>query len=357
MSRKAVSAFSVESAFVALESLTNSTGPRRPTSSIRCGRPGNAVSPAWICSLESPSARAATATATAAFCQLCAPRSEPMPLTSASAAPSVIADDAVAHRERFGAEHVAVGHVHAHEVGAAPARRWPGSAPSSTPTTARAAPWISRSLIAAYCSMVPWRSRWSGVMFISTPTLGSRRRRQVDLERRHLDHVDALGGGRLQRQDRGADIAAHLDVAARLGEDVGDQRRRGRLAVGAGDRHERRVRRQRAALPAEQLDVADDRDARVLGEPDASSAARDGSAARRARGRAAAKPDQSAARRSCVSIPASCARARLSALSSQARTPAPPACSASAVARPEPPRPNSATASEAGDGVMRLGMR
>ena len=50
-------------------------------------------------------------------------------------------------------------------------------------------------------------------------------------------------GRRLERQDRGADIAAHLHVAPGLAQDVGDERRRRRLAVGAGDGDERRVRR------------------------------------------------------------------------------------------------------------------
>src|SRR3546814_3052469 len=47
--------------------------------------------------------------------------------------------------------------------------------------------------------------------------------------------------------------------------------------------------------------------------------------------------------RSAVAIPASTAFATLSGLSSQAVTSAPPATRASAVARPEPPRPKRAT--------------
>src|SRR6267142_6121196 len=41
MSPKQASACAAESALVAFESLTNSTLPLRPTSSMRCGRPGN----------------------------------------------------------------------------------------------------------------------------------------------------------------------------------------------------------------------------------------------------------------------------------------------------------------------------
>ena len=69
----------------------------------------------------------------------------------------------------------------------------------------------------------------------------------------------------------------------------------------------------------------------------------------------AAKRDQSAVRRSAVSIPCACAFAIASALSSQATTRAPPLFSASAVASPEPPSPNSATVRPAKvvAGVMR----
>ena len=43
---------------------------------------------------------------------------------------------------------------------------------------------------------------------------------------------------------------------------MGDERRRGRFAVGAGDGDEGRFRRDLAAFAAEQLDVADDLDRR-----------------------------------------------------------------------------------------------
>lgn len=67
---------------------------------------------------------------------------------------------------------------------------------------------------------------------------GVERRRQVDLERGALDDMEAAGPRRLQRQDGGADIAAHLHVAAALRQHMGDKRGRGRLAVGAGDGNE-----------------------------------------------------------------------------------------------------------------------
>ena len=92
--------------------------------------------------------------------------------------------------------------------------------------------------------------------------------REVDLERGAFDHVDAAHPRRLQRQDRGADIAAELGVVAGALGEMGDQRRRGRLAVGAGDGDERGVGRVAAPLAAEQLDVADDLDGHGAGEAD-----------------------------------------------------------------------------------------
>lgn len=86
---------------------------------------------------------------------------------------------------------------------------------------------------------------------------GVERGREIDLVGRHLDDVDAARARRLQRQDRGADIAAHLGVVAGDLREMCDQRRRGRLAVGAGDRDELRVRCMPSPLTAEQLDVAD----------------------------------------------------------------------------------------------------
>ena len=70
---------------------------------------------------------------------------------------------------------------------------------------------------------------------------------------------------RLQVEDRHANIAAQRDLPPRLPQDMGDQRRRGRLAVGAGDRDERRFRGAGGALAGEEFDVADHRDARLVG--------------------------------------------------------------------------------------------
>ena len=89
-------------------------------------------------------------------------------------------------------------------------------------------------------------------------------RREIDLVRRHLDHMNATRRRRLQRQDRGADVTAHLGVVACLAHQVRDQRRGGGLAVGAGDGDERRIGRMALALAAEQFDVADHFDASLL---------------------------------------------------------------------------------------------
>ena len=87
------------------------------------------------------------------------------------------------------------------------------------------------------------------------------RRREIDLERRAFDDMDARKRRGRQIEDRHADVAAHRDVAPRFAKDVGDQRGGRRLAIGAGDRDQRRVRRAGGALARVELDVADDGDA------------------------------------------------------------------------------------------------
>ena len=87
------------------------------------------------------------------------------------------------------------------------------------------------------------------------------RRREIDLIGRAFDHVRAAFVQRLERQDRGPDIAAHLGVVPGRAQEVRGQRGGGRLAVGAGDGDERRRRCDQAPLAAEQLDVADNLDA------------------------------------------------------------------------------------------------
>ena len=85
MRLKLASAFSAASALVALLSLTNSTLPIRATSSIRCARPGNAREAAAGSPPRTGRGPRAAAMAAAAFWALCTPRSEPMPARSAIA--------------------------------------------------------------------------------------------------------------------------------------------------------------------------------------------------------------------------------------------------------------------------------
>ena len=87
------------------------------------------------------------------------------------------------------------------------------------------------------------------------------RRRKIDLERRTFDDVNGLVGRRRQFEHGHADIAAHLGRASRLAQDMRDQRRRRRLAVGAGDGDQRRVGRARRPFAGEKLDIADHLDA------------------------------------------------------------------------------------------------
>src|SRR2546421_76594 len=63
------------------------------------------------------------------------------------------------------------------------------------------------------------------------------RRREVDLVGRALDYVRMPAARRLEREDRGADIAAALGLMAGARQDVGEECRGGGLAVGAGDRN------------------------------------------------------------------------------------------------------------------------
>jgi hypothetical protein len=93
---------------------------------------------------------------------------------------------------------------------------------------------------------------------------GIERGRKIDLIRRHFDHMDPAHARRLQRQDRGADIAAHLGVITGDAHQMRDQSRRGRFAVGAGDGDERRIGRMTPPLAAKQFDIADDFDAGLL---------------------------------------------------------------------------------------------
>ena len=179
---------------------------------------------------------------------------------------------------------------------------------------------------------------------------GAKRGREIDLIGRTFDDMHPSGGGRRQVENRHADIAAHRDLASGLLEHMGDQRGGRRFAVGAGDRDEGRVRRSRAALAREQLDVADDRNPRLVREIDGPMRLRMG---QRHAGRRARTPGTRASRlerdRPAERPPAS-ARSRAAGLSSQAATSAPPATSARAVDSPEPAE------AEEGDALSTQGL-
>ena len=109
-------------------------------------------------------------------------------------------------------------------------------------------------------AMSPWRSRWSGVRFSQTRDIGPEVARQVELVGRHFEHVDAPVAGLLRGRAPRARYCRRPRPEPADGEHMADQRRRRRLAVGAGDRDEARLP---LRLAPQQLDVADDLDARA----------------------------------------------------------------------------------------------
>ena len=78
--------------------------------------------------------------------------------------------------------------------------------------------------------------------------------------------MGAAGLRRLERQDRGADIAAELCGRAGGFEQVGDQRGGSGFSVGPGNGDERGVGRMQPPFAAKQLDVADHLNAGRLGK-------------------------------------------------------------------------------------------
>ncbi len=94
--------------------------------------------------------------------------------------------------------------------------------------------------------------------------IGIEARRQVDLEGGIFDDIGEALGRRIERQDRCADIAAHGGAPAGRRDEMGRERGRRRLAVGAGDGDDFALAALGAALPAEQLGIADDLDAGCL---------------------------------------------------------------------------------------------
>ena len=102
------------------------------------------------------------------------------------------------------------------------------------------------------------------------------RRRKIDLIGRALDHVHASGARRLEREDRGADIAAELGVVA--GARAADARSSAvvvDLPLVPVIATNGALRRVAAPLAAEQLDVADHLDRRPRAQARPTSAAPD----------------------------------------------------------------------------------
>ena len=181
-------------------------------------------------------------------------------------------------------------------------------------------------------------------------------RREVDLKRRHLNDMDAVVRGRRKRQDRRADVAAHLHVAAGLAQDVGDSAVVVDLPLvpvmatnGASGARFARSRQNSSMSPMISTPAAfrEPRRPVRLGMGQRHAGREDQ--------RGKARPVGGA--KIGGSIPCACAFAIASALSSQATIRAPPAFSARAVASPEPPSPNSATVRPAKGGGGGCGQR
>ena len=260
------SAFSVESAFVALLSLMNSTLPTRPTSSIRCGRPGNdASAPCQIeigGSTEPIQALANRRNGSECVLRIMPPAQRRNPRQRAKLdgeRRTVAADDrtveqTVSRRERL-----------------LRTERYRGSA-LDAPLQHREAKIVidtdGRDLGPLNDALFD-----GGVILYGAVTIEMirrdiqhhahrriERRRQIDLERRHLDDVKPIGRWFVERQDRAADIAAELRVVTGVAKNMRDQRRRRRFAVRTGNRNERRLGRTQSPLAREHFDIANDLD-------------------------------------------------------------------------------------------------
>ena len=205
MSSKDFSAFSVESALVAFESLMNSVDADAADLLHAMRKAGESCGGRHrIASAKRPAARA-TATAAAAFCALCAPRSEPMPRELATGAVPRLrhARRAIRHPrttpltlERLDRN---AGDVHAvcsQALGDRAAHRVVDADHGAA--RLRYQPLLDRRIVLHRAVPVEVIGRE-----VEQDADGRReRRREVDLERRALDHVDAIVGGRLERQDR-----------------------------------------------------------------------------------------------------------------------------------------------------------
>ena len=284
MSRsKEASAFSVESALVALESLMKRARPARPISSSRCGRPGKVRRACAMVAAGTPSSDAAPIDGGGVLCIVA---------SAQGGDAGEVGDDTCALWPAIcKADSIAVDEI---AVCLAPARQRPVRLAGSLPLRCDRSTDVvidahERGLGVGNKPLLD-----GGVVLeraVAIEMIGRdvqqhanrrrQRRRQVDLERRHLDDVNAVRCGRRERQDGSADVAAHLHVAAGGAQNMCDERRGGGLAVGAGDGDDRARGAACGALAKEQLDVADDLDAGRLRLAHRPNVARDASAARR----------------------------------------------------------------------------
>ena len=97
---------------------------------------------------------------------------------------------------------------------------------------------------------------------------GAERRREIDLIGGAFHDIVMFGRRLGEGEDRNTDIAAELGVTSGCADAMGDQGRRGRFAVGAGDGDERRQGGLHRALAAENFHVANDLGAGPMGKID-----------------------------------------------------------------------------------------
>ena len=172
--------------------------------------------------------------------------------------------------------------------------------------------------------------------------IGGKRRAEVDLEGRQLEHIGEARRKLRKIEDGVADIAAKSDRPAAHLQQMRGERGRGGFAVGAGDDHDfgarilfGRSRKKSSVSPMTSTPAAcacftlQCGSGWVRGMPGASTRA--------------AIPLQSALERSCSVTPCAAALSREACVSSQASTRAPPVASAWAAAMPLKPSPNTAT--------------
>ena len=272
MSVKLASARAAASALVALESLTNSTLPLRPTCSMRCARPGKDTqalldrrppqgrAPARRRPRRRRSAHCARRAATR-----CRRSRDQRARGAARGLHHLIGFDIEPVRQR-------PAHRDAHDplAGALDAvgdRLAPVvvDADDRGPCAARDQPLLDRRVVLASCRGGRDDPR---VTLSRMPIEGSSDGARSIWNDEHSITCTRPGAGGSSERIAVPILPPSCASYPALIEQMRDQRGRGRFAVGAGDRDERRVGRDAPPLAAEQLDVADHLDGRVAREPD-----------------------------------------------------------------------------------------